>query len=573
LFKVGGPTSNYLLWDGAKLTVDGDINAKGGTFSGNIFMSTTGASIYSGTIDTATGNLTGNGFALNSTGLKVANGTSSVTLSAATGSITANAGSIAGWNLSTTTLSKNNVILDSSGQIQLGATAATAFYLNTGLLNGGSTWLAWAGNNVPDANAKFRIRSDGTLFVTGAQFGTGTTIAGYATTDQLTATNTNLTNTNTAVATKLTKSTATITDSSNNITAINSAGITIFSNGNASATAPGNLARVVMNSAGIAAFNANNEPTFSIAAGTGNAIFKGDITGASGQFSGAVRIASGTKTALLGSDATLSLTDTTTGFLSGGGITITSGTDYVTIGAGAMLFNGVGGIFTNAALGGYNAGDVILTATNGSNIVIGANSQSGRIVINRPINGLSSSISAGAFDATPSVSTTSSSLNPNGSIVARRTDGPSGWFGRYATSGTVEAIRFIYSTNFSAMSDAGGINISSGSPSFRAPSDYRLKDDIQDYSGGLEKINMARVRTFIMKSDEERNTQIGFIAHEFSEPFPDFVQGTKDGVDENGDPEYQSIMTTNMIPYIVSAIQEISSSLESIKERLDVLES
>jgi hypothetical protein len=580
LFKVGGPTANYLLWDGAKLTVDGDINAKGGTFSGNIFMSTSGASIYNGTIDSVTGNLTGNGFALNSTGLKVANGTNSVTLSAANGTITANAGSISGWNLSGTTLSKNNVILDSAGQIQLGATAATAFYLNTGLVNGGSTWLAWAGNNVPDANAKFRIRSDGTLFVTGAQFGTGTTIAGYATTDQLATTNTNLATTNTnlttannAIATKLTKSTSTITDSSNNITAINSMGITIFSNGNASATAPGTGARVVMNNAGIAAFNADNQPTFSINASNGSAIFKGDITGASGEFSGAVRVVSGTKTAVLGSNATLALTDTATGFLSGGGITVTSGSDYLTIGAGAMLFNGVGGIFTNAALGGYSAGDVILTATNGANIVIGANSQSGRIIINRPINGLSSSVSAGAFDATPSVSTTSSSLNPNGSIVARRTDGPSGWFGRYGTSGTVEAVRFIYSSNFAAMSDAGGINISTGSPSFRAPSDYRLKDNIEDYSGGLEKINLARVRTFVMKSDEERNSQIGFIAHEFAEPFPDFVQGEKDGVDSNGDPEYQSIMTTNLIPYIVSAIQEISSQLSSISGRLDVLES
>jgi hypothetical protein len=123
------------------------------------------------------------------------------------------------------------------------------------------------------------------------------------------------------------------------------------------------------------------------------------------------------------------------------------------------------------------------------------------------------------------------------------------------------------------MSDAGGINISTGTPSFRGPSDYRLKDNIEDYSGGLQKINMARVRSFIMKSDAERNTQIGFIAHEFSEPFPDFVQGEKDGVDENGDPEYQSVMTTNLIPYIVSAIQEISSQITTISTRLDVLES
>jgi len=179
LFKVGGPTANYLLWDGAKLTVDGDINAKGGIFSGNIFMTTNKASIYNGTIDSATGNLTGDGFALNSTGLKVASGINSVTIAAATGTITANAGSIGGWNLSGSTLSKNNVILDSSGKIQVGSVAQNSVYIQ---LKSGTgpvkDYVMWAGNNTPDANAKFRVAADGTLYATGAVFG------GYPTTSE-----------------------------------------------------------------------------------------------------------------------------------------------------------------------------------------------------------------------------------------------------------------------------------------------------------------------------------------------------------------------------------------------------
>jgi hypothetical protein len=178
--KVGGATDNYLLWDGAKFTVDGDISARGGTFTGNIFMSNPsggkGASIYSGTIDAATGNLTGNGFALNSTGLKVANGSNSVTLSAATGAITANAGTIAGWNLSDTTLSKNNIVLNSAGTIQVGSSAASSVYLTSS-----GSFLMWAGNNTPDANAKFRVGTDGTLYASGAVLGSGTTLDGYAT--------------------------------------------------------------------------------------------------------------------------------------------------------------------------------------------------------------------------------------------------------------------------------------------------------------------------------------------------------------------------------------------------------
>lgn len=300
--KVGGATSNYLLWDGSTFAIDGNITARGGTFSGNVFMSTTGASIYSGTIDSATGNLTGNGFALNSTGLKVANGTKSVTISAATGTITANGGSIGNWNITDTTLSKNNIILDSAGTIQVGSTSAASVYLKSS-----GDFVMWAGNNTPDANAKFRVGSDGTLYAVGAVFGTGTTVPGYATSGQLATTNTNvtnlntslgttntnLTNTNTAVATKLTKSTSTITDSSNNITAINANGITIFSNGSGTATGPGTGARVVLNSAGLAAFNSSNQSTFSLDAQSGSAIFKGDITGASGTFSGTITAGNG----------------------------------------------------------------------------------------------------------------------------------------------------------------------------------------------------------------------------------------------------------------------------------------
>lgn len=164
--KVGGATSNYLSWDGSTFAVDGNITARGGQFSGNIYMSTAGASIYNGIIDATTGNLTGDGFALNSTGLKVANGVNSVTIAAATGTITANAGSIGGWNLSGTTLSKNNIILDSTGQIQVGATAAQSVYLKS---SGG--YVMWAGNNTPDTNAKFRVAADGTLYATSAVIG------------------------------------------------------------------------------------------------------------------------------------------------------------------------------------------------------------------------------------------------------------------------------------------------------------------------------------------------------------------------------------------------------------------
>jgi hypothetical protein len=168
-FKVGGPTSNYIKWDGSTLNIDGNIGATGtATIGGNINLSTSGASIYNGTINTA-GTLTGNGFALNSTGLKVANGTNSVTLDAASGTITANAGSIGNWSLSGTQIFKNNAILDSSGYIQLGnSNVGTIIKMSSSetASSDGNTYRMWIGSNDP-TTAPFKITSTGKLYGTG----------------------------------------------------------------------------------------------------------------------------------------------------------------------------------------------------------------------------------------------------------------------------------------------------------------------------------------------------------------------------------------------------------------------
>jgi len=81
---------------------------------------------------------------------------------------------------------------------------------------------------------------------------------------------------NAAIA-SLQPSASTIVNASNQITAVNTNGITVYSGGS-----PTTGARIVMNSAGIAGFdatstNASTGATFSISASTGAAVFKGSI--------------------------------------------------------------------------------------------------------------------------------------------------------------------------------------------------------------------------------------------------------------------------------------------------------
>ena len=90
-FKLGGDTNNYISWNGSAFTVAGNIIARGGSFSGNILMSSTDASIYN--IDSnhtmnSNGTLPAGstGFVLNATGLQFKiSGSDKIKLEATTG--------------------------------------------------------------------------------------------------------------------------------------------------------------------------------------------------------------------------------------------------------------------------------------------------------------------------------------------------------------------------------------------------------------------------------------------------------------------------------------------------------
>jgi hypothetical protein len=174
--SVGG-TNDKLLWDGTNISVTGNLTARAGSFTGNILLASNNASIYNGTIN-ADGNLTGNGFALNATGLKVANGSNSVTLDATSGQITANAGSIGSWQITTNGLSNNNARINSlTGSIELGG-------FNTDdivrLDANDANFRMWIGKN-SSATAPFKVSKSGVLTASGAVITGNSSFAGTLT--------------------------------------------------------------------------------------------------------------------------------------------------------------------------------------------------------------------------------------------------------------------------------------------------------------------------------------------------------------------------------------------------------
>jgi hypothetical protein len=105
-------------------------------------------------------------------------------------------------------------------------------------------------------------------------------------------------------------------------------------------------------------------------------------------------------------------------------------------------------------------------------------------------------------------------------------------------------------------------------------SDYRLKQDIETFTGASDLVKSLRVCDFRWKDNPDHPYKtVGFIAHEVDEIIPDLVRGEKDGnrIDEEGNEvvEYQALDQTRLVPYLTAALQEALAEIETLKTRLE----
>ncbi|MGV1835236.1 phage tail fiber protein [Rhizobium rhizogenes] len=109
----------------------------------------------------------------------------------------------------------------------------------------------------------------------------------------------------------------------------------------------------------------------------------------------------------------------------------------------------------------------------------------------------------------------------------------------------------------------GSISITASSTVYGTSSDYRLKSDVVDLTGSGAFIEALRPRRFVLNGVE----QCGFIAHELAEVSPLSVSGTKDGVDEEGNPLYQTIQagTSEIIAFMVAELQSLRSRVATLE--------
>ena len=92
---------------------------------------------------------------------------------------------------------------------------------------------------------------------------------------------------------------------------------------------------------------------------------------------------------------------------------------------------------------------------------------------------------------------------------------------------------------------------------YSTPSDYRLKNTINLLDSCLYKILKLNPVSYYLNSDiNKENLQVGFIAHELQENFPEVVNGIKDQIDINGNDIHQSVNYAQMTSILVKGMQE-----------------
>jgi len=153
---------------------------------------------------------------------------------------------------------------------------------------------------------------------------------------------------------------------------------------------------------------------------------------------------------------------------------------------------------------------------------------------------------------------------PSASQVGVRITGTQGQsFWNSANSGTTGYNHF----NFYNGNGAVGSIVTNGSATaFNTSSDYRLKENVVEMTGALDRVAQLKPSRFNFIADSDTIVD-GFLAHEVQSVVPEAITGTKDAVDEEGNPDYQGIDQSKLVPLLVGAIQELRAEIELLKNK------
>ena len=126
-------------------------------------------------------------------------------------------------------------------------------------------------------------------------------------------------------------------------------------------------------------------------------------------------------------------------------------------------------------------------------------------------------------------------------------------------------------------SNVGSISVNSSSTAYNTSSDYRLKENQTAITDGITRLKTLKPYRFNWKVDPDTKVD-GFFAHEVT-AVPEAISGTKDAVAtedseeaKKGDPIYQQIDQSKLVPLLTAALQEAVAKIEVLETKVAALE-
>jgi hypothetical protein len=116
---------------------------------------------------------------------------------------------------------------------------------------------------------------------------------------------------------------------------------------------------------------------------------------------------------------------------------------------------------------------------------------------------------------------------------------------------------------FGSSAQVGSISTIGGSTTYSTTSDYRLKENLSEMAGSVDRVKSMNPVRFNFAGESQ--TVDGFLAHEIQAIVPEAVVGEKDAVDDDGNPIYQGIDQSKLVPVLVAAIKELTARIEALE--------
>lgn len=127
-----------------------------------------------------------------------------------------------------------------------------------------------------------------------------------------------------------------------------------------------------------------------------------------------------------------------------------------------------------------------------------------------------------------------------------------------------------YHFNFTETgSQRGSITSNGSSTSYNTGSDYRLKENVVDMTGAIDRVKQLNPSQFNFIGSDA--TVDGFIAHEVADVVPEAIVGEKDAVDDENNPIYQQIDQSKLVPLLTGALQEAIARIETLEAEVATL--